>query len=774
MNYTKITTPLQKILSKENLEKLEKFTIHYNPLTWETEIKSNNRTILSNLQNYIVDIKNRDITVWIDSFVEKVSEELNDDPFHLTINSCFESDKSIIENKLKNRKVQLDIKSVDSDKLFKRIDESIKTILEDSSFDVNTVNQRKDEIHKLQSTVIEIPVIATMSSGKSTILNALIGQTLLPALNRATTATTCKIVINNELNNFKGQILNNGIVITEENNITEDFVKQHNDKANTEDLEIIIEGAVPTLNTKGFEVHFLDTPGPNNTQNEKHKKSTYEYLKDNTNLPIILYVLNATQLAIDDDKELLEEISKVFEDNKENLDRIIFLANKIDAFDVEKESIDACIENIKDYLGKFNIKNPKIFPISGEYARLSQTNEKKRSRTENNNFSTFRKNFIYLDDTYKGYELVKHSPLREDQKEYLLAESKKNEIQKDLVYSGLAAVRLYIEEYIESHHKKNVYKDLCEIINDITNASISNLELEKKNLREKSQEEKEAIAQERKAQEKKLENDKKQLADKIKSIKIDKKVFKNEALRIDNEVNLVYSKASKHNKVTPETANKLRKDFDKQISNLKISIGTTLQATAQEIIQNHLNELKEVTKIILIDDKENQSVETAAFNATLINSIGSISDKSLSAYTYIETETKSRTVTKTVKNNKSLWSKFWDWDWSDTKTVEEKEYYTVEHKTIMFNTFYENEIKPILNKIRENIKNYEKQLDGKIENLNIHYLQKIDDYTKSILDEIYSESNKKASRTKEEMEKEEQALNQKIKDFKNFTQYENL
>lgn len=738
------------------------FTILYNPIAWKTEISSNDNTVLSNLKNYIEEIKDRDIIVWIDSFVAKVSEELNDDLFQLTINNCFESDKSIIENKLKNSKVQLDIKSVDSNELFERIDETIQKILKDNDFDHNIVKQRESEIHKLQSTIIEIPVIATMSSGKSTILNALIGQTLLPALNRATTATTCKIIVNNDLNTFKGRVLNNGIVIAEDNNITEDFVKQYNEEANTEDLEIIIEGAVTSLDTKGFEVHFLDTPGPNNTQNEKHKESTYEYLKDNTNLPIILYVLNATQLAIDDDKELLEEISKVFEDNKENLDRIIFLANKIDAFDIEKESIDTCIDNITNYLSRFNIKNPKIFPISGEYARLTQTSEKKRSRTENNNFSTFRNNFICLDDTYKGYELVKHSPLREDQKEYLLSEAEKSETKKDLVYSGLSAVQLYIEEYIESHHKKNVYKDLWEIINDIANASISNLKLEKKNLREKSQEEKKRIEEEKETKTKKIEKDRKSLEEKISKLKVDKKKFQKEREILDAKADKLRIEASRKNNILPQEAQNLIKKYQNEITNTNISIKTTLDSVSKDIFFNHLNQLKDLTKEILIEDKENLSVEEFSFNSTLNNNIGSISNISLSKYTTVRVETKSRKVKKIVENKKSAWDRFWGWDWKKTKEIEVQEFYDVKHNEVSFLEFYAKEIRPVLDKIDKSIDKAEKYLDTEIENLNKNYLQKIDDVIQQGFDEIYTEFQQDIVRSQEEIEKIKQELDKRI------------
>ena len=47
---------------------------------------------------------------------------------------------------------------------------------------------------KAKDSKFEINVVATMSSGKSTLINALLGQQLMPAANEATTATIVKIV----------------------------------------------------------------------------------------------------------------------------------------------------------------------------------------------------------------------------------------------------------------------------------------------------------------------------------------------------------------------------------------------------------------------------------------------------------------------------------------------------------------------------------------------------------------------------------------------------
>lgn len=754
-------------------------TIIYNPITWESEVRFNDEKIKSNFNNFIAENKEKDIILWIDTFVKKVLEETNDEAFQLEIDKCFDMDKKIIESKLENNdKVALNIISIDAEGEYRKVDDIIENILSKNEiFFQNAVDERKDQIERLKGTIIEIPVIATMSSGKSTVLNALIGQNLLPSLNKATTATTCTIIVNNDLQSFRGKVMKDGEIIIEEDNIDESFVKEHNERANEEDLDIIIEGPVPSLDTNGFEIHFVDTPGPNNSQSKKHKESTYSYLKDNQKLPIILYVLNATQLGIEDDQELLQEIAKVFEDNKDNLDRIIFLANKIDSFDVEKEPIDPCIDDIKKYLADNNIRNEKIFPVCAEYARLAQISEEKKTRKEKSEFRTFREKFLDIDEDYKGYELVEHCPLKEEQKESLWVQADKDETTKDLVYSGLSAIQLYIDEYIKKHHKKNVYKDLGNIIRDITNASSSNIDIEKKNLHKRTAEEKKRIENEKKTKSKKIEKDKDDLEQKIKTLKVDKKEFSKEAVRLDSFANKLSVEASNYANISVKEAEKLREKFKNHISNTISSIKTTLDSVSADIFQNHLNKLKILTKEILINEKKPQSVEEISFNTILNNSIGSISNISLSKYTEERVEVKFRKVKKVVENKKSTWRRIWDWDWDKTKEIEATESYTETYIEVSFEEFYAKEINPRLKEIKKSISKAEDFLDAEIEKLNENYLQKVDAVIQKSFEEIYKEFEIDVTRSQEEIEKEEKLLNEKlekINNIKNTIQYEKI
>ena len=83
------------------------------------------------------------------------------------------------------------------------------------------------------------------------------------------------------------------------------------------------------------------------------KNHTYRIIKEKTK-PMVLYVLNATQLQTNDDRELLTAVSEAMKvGGKQSRDRFLFAVNKVDLFDPDKESVQGAINNVKEYLKKY-------------------------------------------------------------------------------------------------------------------------------------------------------------------------------------------------------------------------------------------------------------------------------------------------------------------------------------------------------------------------------------------------------------------------------------
>lgn len=166
-----------------------------------------------------------------------------------------------------------------------------------------------------------------------------------------------------------------------------DDMKKYN--ADEKVAYIDIEGNIPAISSKNIKLCLRDTPGPNNSRNENHKRLTQQVIKqENT---IILYVMNATQPEINDDKMLLQTISdEMKRKGKESRDRFIFVLNKCDTFDEEKEdSIEKALNTTREYLKQFGIIDPILIPTSARLALLIHKRQKgdHLSRKENKDLS---------------------------------------------------------------------------------------------------------------------------------------------------------------------------------------------------------------------------------------------------------------------------------------------------------------------------------------------------------------------------------------------------
>ena len=217
----------------------------------------------------------------------------------------------------------------------------------------------------------EVNVIATMSSGKSTVVNSLLGAELMPAKNEACTATIARIRDVDTLKFFTAQRFDHhGNAISEEEIATKELLEQWNDDPKTHIIEV--KGNIPTVEqTEACTMVFVDTPGPNNSCNANHQKTTLEAIRSKP-LSMVIYVLNATQLSTNDDCWLLSQVRQAMSaGGRRAQDRFIFIANKIDNFDPEKgESVKHAMENVREYLKRNGIENPIIIPASAKLDRV--------------------------------------------------------------------------------------------------------------------------------------------------------------------------------------------------------------------------------------------------------------------------------------------------------------------------------------------------------------------------------------------------------------------
>ena len=266
------------------------------------------------------------------------------------------------------RFVRKDITQSDSIKKMKALYSEMKA----DSCPFKELRENKDienNFNKALNNEFEIAVVATMSAGKSTLINAMLGTELLPARNEATTATLARIHDVDDADHFVGEAIDkDGECIKSYDPLTVAEMEKMNDDSIS---EIEITGNIVGITSKNLKLVLTDTPGTNNSQNENHKAHTYNLIKESKYKPMVLYVLNATQLRTNDDNTLLSDISDAMKDGgRQASERFIFVMNKADEFDPEKgESVEKSIDDVRVYLKKHGIDNPRIYPCSALLAK---------------------------------------------------------------------------------------------------------------------------------------------------------------------------------------------------------------------------------------------------------------------------------------------------------------------------------------------------------------------------------------------------------------------
>ena len=215
-----------------------------------------------------------------------------------------------------------------------------------------------------------IAVVATMSAGKSTLLNALLGSKILPSKNEACTAKVYSIEDNDNVKSFMARTIKDGKTGNWEK-ATLELLKEYNESS-ADRIEIC--GDIKQIRNmrSGHAVLLYDTPGPNNSRNKNHSEITKEIIQKSS-FCSLLCVLNATQLGTDDEFELLTFIKNEIE-KKDTISDVLFVLNKVDIFSVSegdsiRESLEICKKHLRENIGFSKVT---LLPISSQLALLSR------------------------------------------------------------------------------------------------------------------------------------------------------------------------------------------------------------------------------------------------------------------------------------------------------------------------------------------------------------------------------------------------------------------
>ena len=206
-----------------------------------------------------------------------------------------------------------------------------------------------------ESKETNIVFTATMSTGKSTLINAIIGKNIAPSMSIACTSNIA---------NFKSSPIKINFI----NYSDKDGLKLYLDSTDTKKL--IGNSNYCYVNTYFYSeiskkrVNIIDTPGVNYSEDKSHSEITKNELK-NREIDILVYVTSILTWGTNDEYEYLRFI-------KENVryKKMIVIINKVDEIKIEDSTVDENISNAKKYLLKLDLKNLTICPLSAYVGSL--------------------------------------------------------------------------------------------------------------------------------------------------------------------------------------------------------------------------------------------------------------------------------------------------------------------------------------------------------------------------------------------------------------------
>ena len=210
-----------------------------------------------------------------------------------------------------------------------------------------------------------IAVCATMSAGKSTFVNALLGRDVLPVRSEATTSKITSVYDNDNSNSLIGFVDVNGKIVDRCLDTNLLIINGWNDDSNVS--RIYLQGNLDGIGNNGIIAALHDTPGTNYSGDNTHHDITLKFLTSNK-FDALIYVANTTQLCTTDESIMLKEIYKNVVDK--NKTPVIFVLNKADCLDPEKEDVTEIIERYRNYLEEIGFNNAMVYPLSSKSARI--------------------------------------------------------------------------------------------------------------------------------------------------------------------------------------------------------------------------------------------------------------------------------------------------------------------------------------------------------------------------------------------------------------------
>lgn len=360
---------------------MKNISIKYNPYTVTSQFSIDGKSPKTDSK---LNVGKSRLQEWADLLPEWLKTEFNDNKFEIEFigtDTDFEDLKIGFENSKAGVKANFSfVRKPGVEEAEEAIDKIFKDIQN------GPIQELKSEailesFKKAKNSQFEVNVVATMSSGKSTLINSLLGKQIMPSANEPTTATIVKVIDNDGETGddfYATGYSADGKKVFDKKKVELADMQAYN--ADEKVSYINMDGPIPFVESTGMKLVLVDTPGPNNARNKQHEEMTYKMLAD-SDKSLVLVVLNAQQPGVGDEKLFMDYVCNCMKSGgKQTKDRFIFVVNKINCFDPRPQSdgpgcINRTLSNIKKDLEERGIQNPNIFPVAALPALEKRTND---------------------------------------------------------------------------------------------------------------------------------------------------------------------------------------------------------------------------------------------------------------------------------------------------------------------------------------------------------------------------------------------------------------
>lgn len=562
--------------------------IKYNPYRLETTVLVDGDTPK---QNSKLNFADRRLQEWIEELPEILFEECRTRQFKIIFHGTIldYEDVEAMAREAENEGFTIDLEHIHAKEVSDK-ENAISEIFDDIQRGPFEELKQPDIVkafNMAKSDDFEVNVVATMSAGKSTLINSLLRQKLMPAKQEACTATITEIK-DTDGGCFVAKVYDaDGELIQTYPELTFEIMEQLNSNPNVS--KIRAEGNIPFVSSEDVSLVLVDTPGPNNSRDPEHKAATYRMLSESSKA-VVLYILNATQLAVNDDYNLLSHVADSMRvGGKQSRDRFIFVVNKLDEFKKGEDSIDAAITKVRDYLKDNGIENANIYPASALTALNIRTILAESDDDDDDEVYEAKGKVRKFNKNPEMHFETKAplTPSVRGQLEMRLAEARNNNDANSeaLIHCGIVPIEMAIQMYVQKYAKTAKIRNIVDTFSKRLESAKS-FETTKQEIAENQDKHKEILANIEIIERKLASGEEaKQFKSRIDKINYDKEIQKlaNEIVKSAQQ-RVTEQLSSAEDKMDKKEAKQVCERFARFTENLRAEI----QVKLEELITNHV------------------------------------------------------------------------------------------------------------------------------------------------------------------------------------------